>query len=95
MDAEIAMNQQLHLVPCRWERSGWRYVQAAPGQIGFFNNPNRVNNFGVMADNKQRRYDSAVRGGSSNFYMTSNKSAFGQVKNIGETTYGQNFIPQR
>lgn len=92
MDAEIQMNQALHLVPCRWERSGWRYVQADPGHTGFFNNPNRVNNFGVMADGKQRRYGSHVRGGSSNFYLTSNKSAFGQVKNIGETTYGQNFI---
>ena len=30
MDAEIAMNKELHLVPCRWERSGWRYVQKDP-----------------------------------------------------------------
>lgn len=38
---------QLHLVPCRWERSGWRYVQKDPQDHGFFKNPNRVNNFGV------------------------------------------------
>ena len=30
MDEEIEMNANLHLVPCRWERSGWRYVQKDP-----------------------------------------------------------------
>jgi len=78
MDDEIAMNAALHLVPCRWERSGWRYVQADPAAIGFFNNPNRVNNFGVNPDKK--RYASAVRGGAASFYKTSNKSAFGEAR---------------
>ena len=80
MNDEIAMNQALQLVPCRWERSGWRYVQADPGETGFFRNPNRVNSFGVAAEgNTKRRYGSQLRGGASNFYQTSNKSAFGNA----------------
>ena len=46
IEADMNLNDNMHLVPCRWEKSGWRYVQRDPGQIGFFNNPNRVNNFG-------------------------------------------------
>ena len=53
MDAEISMNQELHLVPCRWERSGWRYVQKDPADQGFFRNPNRVNNYGVDSGKKR------------------------------------------
>ena len=30
MNFEMNMNQNLHLVPSRWERSGWRYVQRDP-----------------------------------------------------------------
>jgi len=30
IDSELNINQSLHLVPCRWERSGWRYVQVDP-----------------------------------------------------------------
>ena len=48
MDAEMNMNTQLHLVPSRWERSGWRYVQRDPADVQFFQSPNRVNNFGVQ-----------------------------------------------
>ncbi len=66
MDAEITMNQELHLVPCRWERSGWRYVQRDPGEAKFFKNPNRVNNFGVDA-NKKRFAKSCRR---DSLYMT-------------------------
>ena len=46
IEADMNLNDNMHLVPCRWEKSGWRYVQKDPGHIGFFNNPNRVNNFG-------------------------------------------------
>ena len=46
IEADMNLNDNMHLVPCRWEKSGWRCVQKDPGQIGFFNNPNRVNNFG-------------------------------------------------
>lgn len=71
MEAEIAMNQQLHLVPCRWERSGWRYVQKDPAETKFFRNPNRVNNFGVQTEVK--RHTSQQR---ESFYSSANKSAF-------------------
>ena len=65
MDAEVEMNTQLHLVPCRWERSGWRYVQKDPQQHGFFSNPNRVNSFGVAPDKK--RYVSQNKSGGGQF----------------------------
>ena len=51
-DNELKMNGQMQLVPSRWERSGWRYVQAEPGDTKFFAHPNRVNNFGVHAQDK-------------------------------------------
>ena len=47
IEADMNLNDNMHLVPCRWERSGWRYVQRDPGAIGFFNNPNRMNSFGA------------------------------------------------
>lgn len=70
MDAEITMNSNLHLVPSRWERSGWRYVQKDPKEHGFFNNPNRVNNFGIAPD--KRRFASVNRDG-----YHPNRSGFG------------------
>ena len=89
MDDEMEMNANLHLVPCRWERSGWRYVQRDPGQQEFFNNPNRVNSFGV--DSGKKRHVSQNARGS--FYNTANnRSAFGAPRNnLGETTYGRTF----
>ena len=91
MEAEMSMNANLHLVPCRWERSGWRYVQLDPGNTRFFNNPNRVNNFGVGAE--KRRFASQNRMDSS-FYQTANRSAFkegGQRRGVNQTTYGSFF----
>lgn len=75
----------MHLVPCRWERSGWRYVQKDPSDTQFFQSPNRVNNFGVNGDRK--------RFASSNQGYT-NTSAFGKsIKSrADETTYGRSFI---
>ena len=91
MDNEIAMNKELHLVPCRWERSGWRYVQRDPAAHQFFNNPNRVNNFGVAPE--KRRFVSQKR---DSFYKTGNRSAFSHAKSgAHETTYGRSFISQR
>jgi len=45
---------KMHLVPCRWERSGWKYVQVDPKEHTFFNNPNRVNSFGIGTTQKRR-----------------------------------------
>lgn len=75
MAAEVNPNDNMHLVPCRWERSGWRYVQKDPAKIGFFNNPNRVNNFGSPP---QRKFASSLNRDS--FYKSANRSAFGASK---------------
>ena len=86
------MNKNLHLVPCRWERSGWRYVQKDPADEKFFRNPNRVNNFGVNADKK--RLASSNR---ESFYRSANKSAFQNTgkSRADETTYGRFFVQQQ
>ena len=34
------------MVPCRWEKSGWRYVEKYPVEDKFFSNPNRKNYMG-------------------------------------------------
>ncbi len=38
----------MSLVPCRWQKSGWKYVEVDPGATKFFNNANRVNSFGFQ-----------------------------------------------
>ena len=93
MAAEIQMNSQLHLVPSRWERSGWRYVQRDPADVQFFQNPNRVNNFGV--DSQRKRFASSNMRGT--FYKSQNRSAFGQTNKsrFQDTTYGANFYQHR
>ena len=65
-------DSELHLVPSRWDRSGWRYVQKDPADSKFFQSPNRVNNFGVNGDRKR-----VVNNGRESFYKSANKSAFG------------------
>lgn len=93
MKFEMNMNNNLHLVPCRWEKSGWRYVQKDPNVHNFFNNPNRVNSFGIGAD--KRRYASQVRSPMDSFYASG--SGFNRTKGsgAGETTYGRTFVQQK
>jgi len=88
-DNEMEMNKNLHLVPSRWERSGWRYVQKDPADIQFFQSPNRVNNFGVNGDRK--RFASSNQ---DSFYKSANRSGYGNsLKNrADETTYGRSFV---
>jgi hypothetical protein len=45
---------KMHLVPCRWQRTGWKYVEADPGSQNFFNNPNRVNSFGISPKSQHK-----------------------------------------
>ena len=40
-------DDNMQLVPCRWAKSGWKYVNADPSQTRYFNSPNRVNSFGM------------------------------------------------
>ncbi len=39
---------KMQLVPCRWQKSGWKYVEVDPRETRFFSNPNRVNSTGAM-----------------------------------------------
>jgi hypothetical protein len=77
----------MHLVPCRWSRSGWKYVEVDPAGHNFFKNPNRVNSFGITSPGKARKGGSVIRRG----YHQS-KSAFGETQDkAGQTTYGRSF----
>ena len=40
----------MHLVPCRWQKGGWKYVEVDPKQHQFFNNPNRINSTGFSPE---------------------------------------------
>ena len=46
----------MHLVPCRWQRNGWKYVEADPQEHHFFNNPNRVNSIGFSPKKLQEQH---------------------------------------
>ena len=39
----------LHLVPCRWSLSGWKYVKVDPGDVQYFNSPHRINGQGIYS----------------------------------------------
>ncbi len=95
MDAEMSMNANLHLVPCRWSPTGWRYVQKDPKEQKFFNNANRVNNFGVASDRK-RHQSTGMR---QTMFKSTNRSAFNphatNKSRADQTTYGSSFIPGR
>ena len=47
---EIFNEQEMKLVPCRWSRTGWKYVEAETGNHKFFANPNRQNCHGDPED---------------------------------------------
>jgi hypothetical protein len=42
----------LHLVPCRWSLTGWKYVKVEPGDQKFFNSPHRINGQGIYTGNQ-------------------------------------------
>ena len=46
-NVDNANDDAIKLVPCRWAKSGWKYVQDDPGSTTFFSSPNRVNSFGM------------------------------------------------
>lgn len=90
LDVELDLEDQtkMHLVPCRWSRSGWKYVEVDPKTSKFFNNPNRVNSFGIPAPAKHQRGGSMAR----KSYLTS-KSGFSEARDNGNfsTSYGRSF----
>ena len=81
---------KMHLVPCRWQRTGWKYVEADPGTQNFFNNPNRVNSFGISPKegNKNMGHQRGRSMGSSFF---NKRSSVHKPQFHGETTYGRFF----
>ena len=80
----------MHLVPCRWEHSGWKYVQVDPKEHNFFNNPNRVNSIGMSSNNMKRARHQSVKRQSQ--YNASQRSAFlGNERKQSDTTYGRFF----
>ena len=84
---------KMHLVPCRWERSGWKYVQIDPKEHNFFNNPNRVNSFGIKQHAKGPRRGSVQR---TTLYNPNQHSAFDRkVRRESDTTYGRFFSETR
>lgn len=91
LDVELDLEGQtkMHLVPCRWSRSGWKYVEVDPIQHNFFKNPNRVNSFGVASPSKVRKGGSVVRrdfGQSKSAFVQGNEATGNQ------TTYGRSFV---
>jgi hypothetical protein len=44
----------MHLVPSRWEKTGWKYTEVDPTDTRFFQNPNRVNCHGLSPSNKEK-----------------------------------------
>jgi len=52
----------LHLVPCRWSLSGWKYVKQDPGDHRFFNSPHRVNGQGIYTGNQSPSQQKRIMG---------------------------------
>jgi len=58
-DHENTGERPMHLVPCRWRKDGWKYVEADTSGHRFFTNPNRINAVGMsptMKDKMMERY---------------------------------------
>lgn len=45
---------KMQLVPCRWQKSGWKYVEVDPSTTHFFGSPNRANSHGFGPNQKPR-----------------------------------------
>ena len=58
----------MQLVPCRWQKSGWKYVEVDPQETKFFCSPNRVNSVGFSPNAKPKMQDSFQQGESRQFY---------------------------
>jgi hypothetical protein len=69
----------MHLVPSRWERTGWKYTEVDPMNTSFFKNPNRVNCHGASP----KKVDS-----TESSFFDSKRNSF-MPKFTGESTYTQ------
>lgn len=66
-DYQMIGGTQYHLVPCRWESTGWKYVEVDPAKHSYFQNPNRMNAHGfspLRAQKARNHFLSPVPQGS-------------------------------
>ena len=64
----MIIGKNMQLVPCRWQKSGWKYVEVDPQETKFFCSPNRVNSVGFSPNAKPKMQDSFQQGESRQFY---------------------------
>ena len=74
----------MHLVPCRWSKSGWKYVESDPSGTKFFTNPNRNNKMGYSPEVNRDSKAASFRQAESQYYKNDNEKL---------TTYGAFFKP--
>ena len=61
----------LHLVPCRWSLTGWKYVKMDPSDHTYFNSPHRVNGQGIYTGNaspeNKKKLQNIIGGDNTSF----------------------------
>ena len=60
--------KQMQLVPCRWQKSGWKYVEADPATTKFFGNPNRANSVGFSPEQTKKSVKEHYKGEPKQYY---------------------------
>ena len=76
----------MHLVPCRWSKHGFKYVQVdLKDHNKFFRNPNRVNGHGRQ---KEKRSSIGYQPAQRQMYNSTGMD----MRRASETTYGDSFI---
>jgi hypothetical protein len=87
----------LHLVPCRWSLSGWKYVKIDPSDHIFFNSPHRMNGHGIYTGNQspaQKKKIMDMLGGDTSSFDQRQWIGGPQPEEIG-TTYAKFFSPTK
>ena len=62
----------MKLVPCRWSRTGWKYVEVDPKEHKFFGNPNRANSHGIPMQGSPQKAQQARAVNDDAFRTTNN-----------------------
>lgn len=88
----------LHLVPCRWSLSGWKYVKQDPGDHRFFNSPHRVNGQGIYSGNlspsSKQKIMNILGGDNTSFDQRQWMNDTTAPDELG-TTYAKHFSPTK
>ncbi len=89
----------LHLVPCRWSLTGWRYVKVDPAEQKYFSSPHRINGQGIYTGNQspQTRKKMLNILGGDNSSIVERKWIGDDKMNLEEigTTYSKFFSPTK